>query len=104
MPVINMSPEEVAAGLEAGQIVLVDVREPHEFDAERIKGAVSLPLSVIDPAALPDAGEKMIVLSCAGGVRSAKAAEYFQAMGLDIDHHLAGGLYGWKGAGLPTER
>jgi rhodanese-related sulfurtransferase len=104
MPVIDLSPQAVAEALQAGDIILVDVREPYEFDAERIKGAFSLPLSGIDPAAIPDAEGKTIVLSCAGGVRSARAAEYLRAAGLDVKHHLAGGLHAWKLAGLPTER
>jgi len=104
MPVIDLSPQAVADALKAGEILLVDVREPYEFDAERIAGAVSLPLSAIDPSAVPDAGGKTIVLSCAGGVRSAKAADYLQAAGLDIRHHLAGGLRAWVAAGLPTEK
>ena len=104
MPVIDLSPQAVAEALQAGEILLVDVREPYEFDAERIKGSISLPLSAIDPAAVPQAEGKTVVLSCAGGVRSARAAEYLQATGLDVKHHLAGGLYAWKLAGLPTER
>jgi rhodanese-related sulfurtransferase len=104
MPVIDLSPQTVAEALQAGDILLIDVREPYEFEAERIKGAISLPLSAIDPAAVPDADGKTIVLSCAGGVRSARAAEYLQAAGLDVQRHLAGGLYAWKLAGLPTER
>lgn len=104
MPVIDLTPQAVADALAAGDILLVDVREPHEFEAQRIAGAVNLPLSAIDPAAVPDAGDKTIVLSCAGGVRSVKAADYLQAAGLNIHHHLAGGLNAWIAAGLPTER
>jgi rhodanese-related sulfurtransferase len=51
--VVDLSPETVHAALEAGEILLVDVREPHEFDAVRIAGAVNLPLSTFDPSALP---------------------------------------------------
>jgi rhodanese-related sulfurtransferase len=100
----NMTPEAVSAALETGEILLIDVRESHEFDAERISGAQSFPLSTLDPTALPTAEGKYVVLSCAGGVRSIKAAEICQMAGLDIHHHLAGGLRAWVMAGLPTER
>jgi rhodanese-related sulfurtransferase len=50
----DLTPEEVAAGLEAGSMLLVDVREPNETAAERIPGSVLLPLSRFDPDDIPD--------------------------------------------------
>ena len=44
----DLTPEEVARGLEDGQIILVDVREPNETALERIPGAVLVPLSSFD--------------------------------------------------------
>jgi len=100
--IINLSPDDLYVMLSNDEVVLVDVREDNEFAAERIPGALSFPLSTLNPADLP-AG-KTIVLSCAGGVRSVKAAALCQIDGLDINQHLAGGLNAWKAAGLPTER
>ena len=45
----DLTAEEVAAGLEAGNMLLVDVREPQETAVERIAGSVLLPLSRFDP-------------------------------------------------------
>jgi rhodanese-related sulfurtransferase len=103
-PIRNMTPQEVSAALAANEILLVDVREPHEFADARIEGAVNYPLSTLDPSALPTADSKYVVLSCAGGVRSVTAAQHCQAAGLDIHNHLAGGLRAWMMAGLPVER
>lgn len=103
-PIRNMTPEEVSAALAADDILLVDVREPHEFADARIAGAVNYPLSTLNPSALPSADGKYVVLSCAGGVRSVTAANACQAAGIDIHHHLAGGLRAWVMAGLPVER
>ena len=50
----DFTPARLRQGLEAGEIVLVDVREPGEYAAERIHGALLFPLSTFDPAALPD--------------------------------------------------
>ena len=50
----DLTPEEVAAGLSAGNVMLVDVREPNETQIERIPGSVLSPLSQFDPHALPD--------------------------------------------------
>lgn len=102
MNIQNLTPAEVAAMLKDGSIVLIDVREPHEFAAERIHGALLFPLSTFDPCALPDEGERPLVFQCGSGVRSAKAAAACAAAGLSHHAHLAGGLQSWKAAGLPT--
>jgi rhodanese-related sulfurtransferase len=47
--VTEYDPEEVKELLDAGRILLVDVREPAEFAAERIPGALLYPLIRIDP-------------------------------------------------------
>ncbi len=104
MPLHNMTPAELKTALDADDILLIDVREPHEFEAESIQGAVNYPLSTFDPGTLPSEDGKYLVLSCAGGVRSVRAAEACVAAGLEVDHHLAGGINAWKAAGLPTIR
>jgi len=97
----DLTPQQVKASLDAREILLIDVREPEEFAAERIEGAVNVPLSTLDPGALPDAGAKTIVLQCAGGKRSAAAVDKCRKAGQVIETHLAGGLMAWKAAGLP---
>jgi rhodanese-related sulfurtransferase len=99
----DLTVEEVAVGIAEGQIILVDVREPHETALERIPGSVLLPLSIFEPADLPDPSGRRIVFSCASGVRSVKASEIAQAAGLPYDAHMAGGIKAWKAAGYPTE-
>lgn len=98
----NLTPAEVSAALDAGQILLIDVREPAEFAAERIGGALNFPLSTFDPDALPRADDRTVVLSCGSGKRSAMAIERCQKAGHAIDAHLAGGILAWKAAGQPT--
>jgi rhodanese-related sulfurtransferase len=100
----NLTPAQVRDGLDTGEILLVDVRELDEHSAERIKGAISVPLSRLEAAKLPDADGKRIVMHCAGGVRSAKAVALCRKRSLNIDHHLAGGIAAWKANGLPTIR
>lgn len=98
----DLTPQQVKAALDTGEIVLIDVREPAEFAAEKIAGAINVPLSTFDPAALPDAGGKTVVLQCAGGKRSAMAVDKCRAANQAVETHLAGGLAAWKAAGLPT--
>ena len=100
----NWTPEQVSDALSQGEIILVDVREPHEYGNERIPGALLMPLSTFDPAALPVGAGRQVVLHCAAGGRSARAVEACQAAGLDVKAHLAGGIGAWKEAGLPYFR
>ena len=93
---------DVSGRLARGEILLIDVREPAEYAAERITGAVSFPLSNFDAAKLPDPAGKTIVFHCGIGKRSMMALNLCQHAGLSLDTHLAGGLQAWKAAGLPT--
>ncbi len=99
----DLTPTDLKSVLDSAQVTLVDVRERHEFAAERIPGSLNQPLSVFDPCNLPKDG-KPVVLSCAGGVRSLRAMEQCRLAGLDVAHHLGGGINAWKAAGLATER
>lgn len=100
----DLTPEEVARGLEDGQIILVDVREPNETALERIPGSVLIPLSHFDVDEIPNPAGRSVVFSCRSGNRSVKASQLAQAAGLPYDAHLAGGLIAWKAAGFPTEQ
>ena len=97
----NLSPAELGALLLAGTVVLVDVREPAEFAAEHISGAVLHPLSTFDVEKLP-AGN--LVFQCGSGKRSLTAVERAEEAGLPHRAHLAGGIMAWKQAGMPTQR
>ena len=99
----DLYPEDVAKGLAEGKMLLVDVREPNETDVERYPEAVYMPMSEFDPAALPAPAGKQVVFACRSGNRSVSASLIAQNAGLPYSHHLAGGIKGWKEAGLPTE-
>jgi rhodanese-related sulfurtransferase len=98
----ELSPEDVQLGLAERGILLIDVREPSEFAAERIHGALLFPLSTFDPAALPDVGERAIVLHCGSGKRSAMALTRCLEAGFKQVAHMTGGLMAWKNAGYPV--
>ena len=99
----NLTAEEVAAGLKAGRMLLVDVREPNETAVESFPEAVIVPLSHFDPAAIPDPQGKQVVFACRSGRRSVTASLAAQDAGLPYKSHLAGGIIAWKAAGLPTK-
>jgi rhodanese-related sulfurtransferase len=99
----DLTPEEVSKGMADGRYLLVDVREPNEVVVEAYPAGVVVPLSSFDPAALPDPQGKQVVFACRSGKRSVTASLAAQAAGLPHDKHLAGGILGWKAAGLPTK-
>jgi rhodanese-related sulfurtransferase len=99
----DLTPAEVSKGMAEGRYLLIDVREPNEVAAEAYPGAVVAPLSTFDPHALPDPQGKQVVFACRSGKRSVTASLAAQAAGLGYNHHLAGGMIGWKQAGLPTK-
>lgn len=99
-----VSAHDVKRWMEAGDVVLIDVREANEHAAEAIPGAVNLPLSTFDPAQLPavPAG-KRLVFHCRSGVRCGTAAERALALGYAGEiFRLDGGIFGWKAVGGPT--
>jgi len=97
---------EVAARLKKGEkLLLVDVREDHEWSQGHIKGAQHLGKGIIErdiEATIPDKGAE-IILYCGGGFRSAIAAESLMQMGYTRVISMDGGYRGWSEAGLPTE-
>jgi rhodanese-related sulfurtransferase len=99
----DLTPQEVARGLEENRIVLIDVREPNETALERIPGSVLLPLSEFEPAAIPAPEGRDVVFSCRSGRRSVAASLAAQEQGFAYSSHLAGGILAWKAAGLPIE-
>lgn len=101
--VTNLTPEQVAAGLRDGRMLLVDVREPNEVVVESYPDAVVLPLSGFDPSAIPDPQGKEVVFACRSGRRSVTASLAAQDAGYPYRSHLAGGIIAWKAAGLPTD-
>lgn len=77
--------------------VIVDVREPHEYAAGHVPGAVNLPLSRFDPAQLPQG--RPVVLVCLAGARSAKALTQALRAGRADVRHYAAGTGGWRDRG-----
>lgn len=100
----ELSAQDVARLLRDGRIILVDVREPDEFAAQRIPGALLCPLSTLDAAMLPPDGDRRVVFHCGSGKRSASAARARIAAGAGRAAHLTGGIVAWTAAGLAVIR
>jgi rhodanese-related sulfurtransferase len=85
--------------IQADQVILIDVREPEEYAAEHIPGAILMPLSQFEPAQVPVASDKQTMLYCRSGNRSGKAAQKLLAAGWREVTHLGRGIGDWKEAG-----
>ncbi len=101
-PIETLQPGEIAQLLQAGKLLLIDVREPAEFEAERIPGALLYPLSSFDATTLPADGARRVVFHCGSGKRSLTASEHRLAAGQPHAAHMGGGIAAWKAAGLPV--
>ncbi|QOV34669.1 rhodanese-like domain-containing protein [Streptomyces ferrugineus] len=100
----RVSVREAAARTgDGGDAVLLDVREPYEWQAGHAPRAVHVPLSVLAAGgALPaQAQARPLVVICRSGNRSRQAAELLAARGAEaVD--VIGGMKDWAGAGLPV--
>lgn len=96
----DLAPAEVGRLLKAGEILLVDVREPYERDAGYIEGSVHVELERLAARAESIPHERPVVFQCRLGARSAMAARAFRAAGWDA-RNLDGGILAWVEAGLP---
>jgi rhodanese-related sulfurtransferase len=84
--------------------VLVDVREPWEFDYCRIEGSVSMPLAELGRRYAELPGERPVVTVCHHGMRSMHAAAFLARAGFAEVHNLFGGVAAWAAEVEPTMR
>jgi rhodanese-related sulfurtransferase len=90
-----MSAPQLAAHLQTASPLLLDVREPWEFDICCIDGSINMPMGQI-PQRLDElpSGEEIIVI-CHHGVRSQQVIRYLQQQSLDRLVNLDGGVDAW---------
>jgi rhodanese-related sulfurtransferase len=100
-PMIDLTPEQLAARLAAGNVRLIDVRTDEEVAEGMIPGAEHFPLDQFDPAKLRPSDGRAVVLYCRSGKRSTMAGEKLAAATGQPVEHLAGGILAWEEAGQP---
>ena len=101
MNVKSVSPATLKSWLDAGEAVVIDVREPREYASEHIEGSTLIPLSSLHPSALPAHKGQKLVMLCRSGNRSMFACLKLNgAVSAEI-YNLDGGIRGWMMQGLP---
>jgi rhodanese-related sulfurtransferase len=103
----ELFPWDLRDELDTGRdLLLVDIREPYEFDAMRIAGSINVPRGILEMACdwgyeetdltLAAARGRDIVLLCRSGNRTILAADVMQRMGYATVRSLQTGLRGWN--------
>ena len=102
--VFYVSPEQINTWRDAGEAVIVDVREQAEWNEAHIPGAILLPLSTFAVEQIPDPQGKHLVFHCRSGRRCGLAAEIAVASGYTgVIKRMEGGFLAWNAAGYESE-
>lgn len=100
----EIEPFEAAEEIERGGVVLIDTREPHEYQESHLEGGKLVPPGLLADeiaTAAPDKTARTI-LYCRSGNRSFKAAEQMRELGYENVASMAGGILAWQEQGLPV--
>jgi len=103
----ELMPWDLEETLQASSgVVLLDIREPYEFEAMHIAGSINVPRGILESAceydyeetepALAEARHQDIIVICRSGLRSVLAADVMQKMGFESVKSLKTGLRGWS--------
>ena len=97
-PAFEISVEDTRAGMDAGRLMLIDIREAEELAIASIEGAVWIPMGELGARINEiDAGEaETIALVCHTGRRSLSAAVALQRAGFEKVRSVAGGIEAWS--------
>lgn len=96
-----ISPSDLKRKLDAGEAVLIDIRESDEHAREHILGARLAPISAIDTHDFDRDRGKAAVFHCKSGMRTQAQAARLIARGFREAYFLEGGIEAWKAAGFP---
>lgn len=104
LAVTEVTPAEAYEELQAGDVQLIDSREPHEYAEAHLEGGKLVPPALIADEVeshAPDRSKRTLVY-CRSGARSLRAAEQMVAMGYENVASVSGGILEWQEQGLPV--
>ena len=105
-PIKEIGTTNVVQLINSGRAVVLDVREPAEYEGGRVPNAIHIPLGQLATrtAELGKMSASPIVVYCARGGRTRSADALLKKQGFKDIYHLNGGFAAWKSAGLPVEK
>lgn len=99
----SIGPDDANRMQTGGEAVVIDVRGHDEHAMARIPGALHVPLDELQHRLDELPRDRVLVMQCASGGRSAYACQMLAAHHADA-RNLVGGIMAWARAGLPLER
>ncbi|MSO82181.1 MAG: molybdopterin-synthase adenylyltransferase MoeB [Acidobacteria bacterium] len=100
----EITPVELKRRLDAGDdLLILDVREPNEYQVNRIPGSTLIPLGELPRRYQELDPDREIVAQCKMGGRSAKAMEFLRSVGFSKVKNLRGGILEWIDTVDPTQ-
>jgi hydroxyacylglutathione hydrolase len=101
----QLSVSELKDRIAAGNLQVLDVRRPNEYESGHVPGASHSPLSVLEKniSSLDLKADQETAVICAGGYRSSAAASLMQKHGFTNLINVTGGTTAWVNAGYPVE-
>ena len=103
MDIRETTVDDLAAARDAGEVTLIDVRNPDEYAEGHIPGAQLLPLPELGDRLAEVPADREVHVVCQSGGRSAQGAELLGRHGIDAVS-VAGGTKGWIASGRPIDK
>jgi rhodanese-related sulfurtransferase len=101
-PIRAVSAEHGPTWARAHEAAVLDVREPHEYAAGHIPGAISIPQADLAMRLEEVPRQKHVLVACRSGLRSLASARFLKGVGYDRVINMHGGTLGWIHAGHPV--
>jgi rhodanese-related sulfurtransferase len=99
----NLSSQEAYAMVgQRGDLFLLDVRTPGEYQQARLDGARLIPIDQFAKRLAEVPKDRPVLVYCAVGSRSAQVVNYLARQGYSEIYNLSGGIYAWAQKGLPV--
>ncbi|MFQ6020164.1 MAG: rhodanese-like domain-containing protein [Dehalococcoidia bacterium] len=103
-PFVRIDVSEAQKMIKHNSVAVIDVREPHEYNAGHVPGAKLIPVGSVFTRRDELPQDRDIIFVCAVGQRSALACEMAAAAGLSRLYNLEGGTDAWIKADLPVDK
>lgn len=85
-------------------VLLIDVREPDEYNAGHIPGVTLIPMGEVPDRLSEIPQDKTVIVTCRSGNRSGQITDFLREQGYKNVHNMQGGIVAWEQAGLPVEK
>lgn len=101
---VNITVQQGKEMIDRGEVFILDVRTPEEYDAGHINGSKLIPLEVLDKRLNDIPRDRKLLVYCRTGHRSAQASEILVNNGFKEIYNMQGGITAWANAGYSVEK